>query len=71
MAYVQKESPLLRVRKTRKGKERNFRKTSEGAGMTAAGVKKYRKKNAGSKIKTAVTKSDEKDGTKANKRQKA
>ena len=37
MAYVQKESPLLRVRKTTKGKGRNFRTTSEGAGMTAAG----------------------------------
>ena len=71
MAYVQKESPLLRVRKTTKGKGRNFRTASEGAGMTAAGVKKYRKQNPGSKLKTAVTKCDVKPGTKAYKRQKA
>ena len=43
------------VRKTTKGKGRNFRTTKEGAGMTAAGVRKYRKKNPGSKLKTAVT----------------
>ena len=67
MAYVQKESPLLRVRKTTKGKGRNFRTTSEGAGMTAAGVKKYRKQNPGSKLKTAVTKCDVKAGTKKRK----
>ena len=71
MAYVQRESPLLRVRKTTKGKGRNFRTTSEGAGMTAAGVKKYRKQNPGSKLKTAVTKCDVKAGTKSYKRQKA
>ena len=71
MAYVQRESPLLRVRKTTKGKGRNFRTASEGAGMTAAGVKKYRKQNPGSKLKTAVTKCDVKPGTKAYKRQKA
>ena len=64
MAYVQRESPLLRVRKTTKGKGRNFRTASEGAGMTAAGVKKYRKQNPGSKLKTAVTKCDVKPGTK-------
>ena len=33
------------VRKTTKGKGRNFRTVKEGAGMTAAGVRKYRKKN--------------------------
>jgi len=71
MPYVQRESPLLRVRKTTKGKGRNFRTTSEGAGMTAAGVKKYRKQNPGSKLKTAVTKCDVKPGTKPYKRQKA
>ena len=43
-------SPTLRrksnePRKTTKGKGRNFRTTKEGAGMTAAGVRKYRKKN--------------------------
>ena len=44
------------IKKTTKGKGRNFLSTKEGAGMTAAGVKKYRKKNPGSKLKTAVTK---------------
>tara|TARA_R110002012_G_scaffold4594_2_gene21052 strand:- start:306 stop:671 length:366 start_codon:yes stop_codon:yes gene_type:complete len=42
-------------RKTTKGKNRNFRTVKEGAGMTAAGVRKYRAKNPGSKLKTAVT----------------
>ena len=42
-----------------------------GGGMTAKGVKAYRKKNPGSKLKTAVTKCDVKVGTKAYKRQKA
>ena len=31
------------------------RKTKSGAGMTAKGVRKYRKENPGSKLKTAVT----------------
>jgi len=43
------------VRKTTKGKNRNFRTTKEGAGMTSKGVKAYRRKNPGSKLKTAVT----------------
>ncbi len=71
MAYIQNSSPFLKVRKTTKGKGRNFRTTEEGAGMTAAGVRKYRKENPGSKLKTAVTKCDVKVGTKAYKRQKA
>ena len=33
-----------------------FRPTDKGAGMTAAGVAKYRRDNPGSKLKTAVTK---------------
>ena len=32
-----------------------FRKTESGAGMTSAGVKRYRRDNPGSKLKTAVT----------------
>ena len=32
-----------------------FRSTKSGAGMTKAGVKKYRRDNPGSKLKTAVT----------------
>ena len=54
-------------RKTTKGKGRNFRTVKEGAGMTAAGVRKYRAKNPGSKLKTAVT-GKVKAGSKAAKR---
>ena len=41
-----------------------FRPTKQGAGMTQAGVKRYRAENPGSKLKTAVTgkvKPDSKD----------
>ena len=56
MAYSQPDSsPFLRVRKTTKGKGRNFLSTEEGAGMTPAGVRKYRAENPGSKLKIAVT----------------
>ena len=71
MAYTQNNSPFTRVRKTTKGKGRNFRSADEGAGMTSTGVKKYRAENPGSKLKTAVTNCDVKVGTKAYKRQKA
>ena len=57
-------------RKTTKGKGRNFRTTKEGAGMTAKGVKAYRRKNPGSKLKTAVT-GKVKPGSKAAKRRKS
>ena len=56
-----KDSPLEKrkksnePRKTTKGKNRNFRTVKEGAGMTAKGVAEYRRKNPGSKLKTAVT----------------
>lgn len=45
-------------RRAGKMPERNskyFRSTRSGAGMTAAGVKRYRELNPGSKLKTAVT----------------
>ena len=58
------------VRKTTKGKSRNFRTVKEGAGMTAAGVRKYKAKNPGSKLKTAVT-GKVKPGSKAAKRRKS
>lgn len=58
------------IKKTTKGKGRNFLSTKEGAGMTAAGVKKYRKKNPGSKLKTAVT-GKVKPGSKDAKRRKS
>ena len=38
-----------------KRNKKNFRPTKKGAGMTKAGVAAYRRKNPGSKLKTAVT----------------
>jgi hypothetical protein len=58
------------VRKTTKGKGRNFRTVEEGAGMTEKGVASYRAKNPGSKLQTAVT-GDVKPGSKAAKRRKS
>ncbi len=55
MPYTQHNSPFAKVRKTTKGKGRNFRSTEEGAGMTDKGVKEYKKQNPGSELKTAVT----------------
>ena len=57
-------------RKTTKGKGRNFRTVKEGAGMTAKGVREYRRKNPGSKLKTAVT-GKVKPGSKDDKRRKS
>ena len=57
-------------RKTTKGKGRNFRTVEEGAGMTEAGVREYKAKNPGSKLKTAVT-GKVKPGSKAAKRRKS
>ena len=42
------------IPKTTKGKGANYRPTKSGAGMTANGVRAYRKANPGSKLKTAV-----------------
>ena len=61
--------PEKNIRKTTVGKGRNFRKASEGAGMTKAGVAAYRRANPGSKRKTAVT-GRVKKGSKAAKRRK-
>ena len=47
-----------------------FRSTKSGAGMTKAGVAKYRRDNPGSKLKTAVT-GKVKPGSKAAKRRKS
>ena len=41
---------VKRIRKTTTGKGRNYLKASEGAGMTAAGRRKYNRKN-GSNLK--------------------
>ena len=66
---VQKRKKKPDVRKTTKGKGRNFRTTEEGAGMTAKGVAEYKRKNPG-KLKTAVT-GKVKPGSKAAKRRKS
>jgi hypothetical protein len=47
-----------------------FRPTKQGAGMTKAGVKRYRAENPGSKLKTAVT-GKVKPGSKDAKRRKS
>ena len=47
--------PKRRRSKMPKRNKKNFRPTEKGAGMTEAGVKAYRRKNPGSKLKTAVT----------------
>ena len=44
------------------------RPTKSGAGMTAKGVKKYRRENPGSKLKTAVTGKVKKGSTAAKRR---
>ena len=50
--------------------KKNFRPTEKGAGMTEAGVRAYRRKNPGSKLKTAVT-GKVKPGSKDAKRRKS
>jgi hypothetical protein len=50
--------------------KKNFRSTKSGAGMTRAGVAAYRRKNPGSKLKTAVT-GKVKPGSKAANRRKS
>lgn len=52
------------------GKGGNYRNTKAGAGMTRKGVAAYKKKNPGSKLKTAVT-GKVKPGSKAAKRRKS
>ena len=49
--------------------KKNFRSTKAGAGMTQAGVEAYRRKNPGSKLKTAVT--EDKPGPKRAARRKS
>ena len=63
----------MAIRKTTKGKNANYRPTKSGAGMTAKGVRAYRRANPGSKLKTAVTTppSKLKPGSKAAKRRKS
>jgi len=46
MAEKKKRKKSNEPRKTTKGKGRNYRTTKEGAGMTAKGVKEYRRKKS-------------------------
>ena len=52
--------PARRKSKMPARNKKNFRSTKSGAGMTKAGVRAYRRLNPGSKLKTAVTWSNEK-----------
>jgi len=61
---------MANIRKTTKGPGANYKPTAKGAGMTAKGVKAYRRANPGSKLKTAVTGSVKK-GSKDAKRRKS
>ena len=61
-----KENPISKTT----GKGGNYRKTKSRAGMTENGVKAYRRKNPGSKLKTAVT-GKVKKGSKDAKRRKS
>ena len=61
---------MSKLSRSTRGPKPNFRKTEDGAGMTASGVKKYRSQNPGSKLKTAVT-GEVKPGSKAAKRRKS
>ena len=62
--------PKRRRSKMPKRNKKSFRPTEKGAGMTEAGVKAYRRKNPGSKLKTAVT-GKVKPGSKDAKRRKS
>tara|TARA_R100000655_G_scaffold27696_1_gene56365 strand:- start:5520 stop:5792 length:273 start_codon:yes stop_codon:yes gene_type:complete len=66
---AKKRKKTKAIRRTT-GKGGNYRPTKKGAGMTKKGVKAYRKKNPGSKLKTAVT-GKVKRGSKAAKRRKS
>ena len=47
MAYVQPSSPFNKLKKTTKGKGRHFLTAKEGAGMTEAGRKAYKRETGG------------------------
>ena len=64
-------SPLSKLRKTTKGKGRNFLSVKEGGGMTAKGRARYKRMNPGSKLSAPVTKKKVKPGSKDAKRRKS
>jgi hypothetical protein len=70
MAFIQLNNPFTKLRKTTKGKGRHFLSTKEGAGMTEAGRKAYKKQNPGSTLSAPVT-GKVKPGSKAAKRRKS
>lgn len=80
--YIQHNNPFLKTGEPRKtiGRGKNFNKANPtgtgadaGGGMTQKGVDEYKRKNPGSKLKTAVTTppSKLKKGSKAAKRRKS
>ena len=62
--------PFKKLRKTTRGKGRHFLHAKEGAGMTEAGRKAYKKENPGSTLSAPVT-GKVKAGSKAAKRRKS
>jgi hypothetical protein len=70
MAYEQTSNPFKKVRKTTKGKGRNFLSVKEGAGMTEAGRRAYKRENPGSTLSAPVT-GKVKAGSKDAKRRKS
>lgn len=64
MAERKKSKPIPKTT----GKGGNYRSTKSGAGMTKKGVAAYKRKNPGSKLKTAVTGKVKKGSTAAKRR---
>ena len=64
------ESAFAKLRKTTRGKGRHFLHADEGAGMTEAGRRAYKKENPGSTLSAPVT-GKVKPGSKAAKRRKS
>ena len=63
-------SAFAKLRKTTRGKGRHFLHADEGAGMTEAGRRAYKKENPGSTLSAPVT-GKVKPGSKAAKRRKS
>ena len=70
MAFTQLNNPFTKLRKTTRGKGRHFLSTKEGAGMTEAGRRAYKKENPGSTLSAPVT-GKVKPGSKDAKRRKS
>ncbi len=65
-----KDNPFKKLRKTTRGKGRHFLHAKEGAGMTEAGRRAYKRENPGSTLSAPVT-GDVKPGSKSAKRRKS